>query len=48
METLIAILIIVMIILIALRKIYVEKKKGAKCVGCSVYKNGGCSSKSEK
>ncbi len=45
METLIVVLIIIFIIAIALKKIVTEKKKGAKCVGCSVYKSGGCSSK---
>ncbi len=45
METFIAIIVILIIVSLALRKIFVEKKKGAKCVGCSVYKNGGCSSK---
>ncbi len=44
METLFAVLAIVVIIALAVRKIIVEKKKGAKCVGCPACSNGGCSS----
>ncbi len=44
METVFTILVIILIIALAIRKIVIEKKKGAKCVGCSVYKEGGCSS----
>lgn len=45
METIIALVVILLIFVLAITKIVVEKKKGAKCVGCSVYKNKSeCSS----
>lgn len=46
MENLIVLLVIFVIIGIAIAKIVIEKKKGAKCIGCPVYKekdNNGCS-----
>ncbi|MFV0424333.1 MAG: FeoB-associated Cys-rich membrane protein [Bacilli bacterium] len=47
METIIAVLIIIVILFLAILKIYTEKKKGAKCIGCPAYKddNGCCSMK---
>jgi len=40
--TVIAILITVAIIFLAARDIYKEKKKGTKCIGCPLCKDGDC------
>lgn len=46
METIIAIIIILLIVTLALVKIYKEKKRGAKCIGCASYKS--CNSKDKR
>lgn len=40
--TIISIIIILTILFLAIRYIVMEKKKGAKCVGCPFADEGGC------
>jgi len=43
MENVIVIIVILIIVAVASAKIYSEKKKGAKCVGCPYSQSGaGC------
>lgn len=42
MTNMIVLLVILLIILLAISKIVIEKRKGAKCIGCSL--SGTCSS----
>lgn len=41
-STIIAIISIAVILFLAIRYIYKEKKKGTKCIGCPSCKDGSC------
>ena len=40
--TIIATILLVVVVFLALRYIYKEKKKGTKCIGCPFADEGGC------
>jgi hypothetical protein len=43
MKDIIVIIIILAIVIGAIAKIVIEKRKGSKCIGCPYSKNGRCS-----